>query len=224
MSGLVLARSVYNLKVMFVEPILGSLPGKDTPASEFLTKKAIEKNPALASAIIEETGTLPEEVEKGTTVFHRDTDGMPILYSYVVKGVLKASAEALNGFVTGKKKMKKEEEVDETLSNFRSNIDKSVAVNPHRIRLITDKPIGFLERPLRAMTKQGPRVSLARSEMIEAGAFFECQVTCYEIPKFCATEEILRLLFDYSRDVKGFGQWHNSGIYGKFDYTLTKVE
>ena len=204
-------RTSYVLNVTFTEPLLGSLPGKDTPASDFLTARAIEKNPELS--VEDEAETIPEAIKKGTTVFHRDPDGNPIIYNYVVKGVLKDAAGTLNGMKMG----------DLKVSNFRSHVDTTVIVAPRRIRIFTDKPIGFFERPLKAMTQQGPRVTLARSERIEPGAYFECDITCLETSKFHLTEEMLRELLDYSRDVKGFGQWHNSGIYGKFDYTLQKV-
>ena len=194
----------YKLKITFIEPILGSQPTRDV-ASEYIAGKAGIELPA------DEAATLPEALERGTTVFHKDANGNPQVFNYVVKGFLKASAKVLNGR-SGLPR------------NLRSKVDDTVFVTPRNIELRNcgsdvREHIDFLERPLRAETAQGPRVALARSEMLPAGIWFECGL---EVIKGEITESVLTELLDYGYH-KGIGQWRNGG-YGSFRYELTRED
>lgn len=197
--------TIYKLTVKFSEDLLGTQPGRDTPASDFLRDKA---KAAGATDIEDETETLPEMMEKGTTGFHVDVDGMPTIYNYHVKGALKESAQWLNG--------------TQDIKGLRSKIEAAVMVFPRRITLVGERG-PELERPLRAMTVQGPRTSLARSEVMKAGTSFTCELRVLDIPKVKITETLLRELLDYA-SMRGMGQWRNSGIYGQFDYTLVRAD
>ncbi len=192
--------TTYNLKVMFTEPILGTQPQKDV-ATEFTQDKARAKG----IPVEDEEETLPEMLEKGTTAFHR-LDGQPIYYDYMVKGFLKEAGLVFNG--------------THGVRALRSKIDNLVFVLPRRIPL--QLPLGseasFLERPLRALTAQGPRVSLARSETLPAGTSFACMVQVLGGP---ISEPVLRELLDYGQ-FKGFGQWRNAG-FGRFTYELAQA-
>lgn len=199
-----ISSSKYRFKATFTGPILGSQPGRDTPASDFIRGQVQRRNPEIP--IEDEVETLPEALEKGTTAFHKNpADGKPCLYNYHIKGALKAAGDALNG-VGGFKQL-------------RSKIDNTVFVSPRIIPIVGVLSPDMLERPLRCMTMQGPRVSLARSEMIEAGATIEAIIECMETPKFELTEDMLRAFLDYSTRL-GIGQWRNSGIFGSYEYTL----
>ncbi len=194
----------YKLKVTFIEPILGSQPTRDV-ASEFIAGKAGIELPA------DEAATLPEALERGTTVFHKDANGNPLIFNYVVKGFLKAAAKVLNG----RSGMPR---------NLKSKVDDTVFVTPRNIELRNDtgdlkEQIDFLERPLRAETAEGPRIALARSEMLPAGVSFECGL---EVIKGEITEAVLTELLDYGYH-KGIGQWRNGG-YGSFRYELTSED
>ena len=200
----------YHLKIKMTGPLLGSQPGKDTPASDYIRDKVKEERPDLN--IADEVGTIPEELSKGTTGFFRDANGKPMLYNYQIKGMIKEAADVLNGLAG--------------LKAFKSKIDNLLFISPRQIPIegkLADKP---LERPLRAMTMQGPRTSLARSEMIEEGATLECDIEILTTPKGVEkgliTEEILRDLLTYGAR-KGLGQWRNSGLYGQFDWELTSI-
>lgn len=186
----------YTVKCTFITPVLGTQPQRDV-ASEYLASKFIDNGGELPA---DEAETLPEMVEKGTTVFHK-RDGCPILYDYMVKGFLKEAGRTFNGL--------------HGVKNLRSKIDSLVFVSPRQITL--DIPDGcrieYLERPLRAETAQGPRVALARSEMLPAGAHFEITLEVYDGP---ITDDILRDLFTYGKH-KGIGQWRN-GSYGRFEF------
>src|SRR3990167_8801474 len=185
----------YTLKIKFVEPVLGTQPQKDV-ATEFLAGQ-------LENGIPEdEQATLPEMLEKGTTAFHK-LGGKPIYYDYMVKGFLKEAGSVFNGL--------------RNVKNLRSKIDNLVFVLPRRIPLVLPEKaeITFLERPLRAMTAQGPRTSLARSEMLPEGTAFECRLEVYAGP---ISEPLLRDLLSYGAR-KGLGQWRNGG-YGRFEFEL----
>ena len=62
------------------------------------------------------------------------------------------------------------------------------------------------QRPLRAQTPQGERVSLAMSEQAPAGAVCEFKVVCLSN----AHEAAVREWLDYGK-WSGIGQWRNSG-------------
>lgn len=104
---------------------------------------------------------------------------------------------------------------------MRSKVDNLVFVEPRRILLNLEHPESeteYLERPLRAETAQGPRVALARSEMLPAGTWFECEL---KVLGEVVSEDLLRDLLGYG-NFKGMGQWRNGG-FGRFDFELTKV-
>jgi len=193
--------TTYRLKVTMLEPILGTQTVKNV-AMEYLQSKARD----LGIDTSDENETLPDMVEKGTTVFHR-LDGKPIYYNYHVKGFLKAAAQVFNG--------------ERGIKNMRSKVDNLVFVEPRRILLNLEHPESeteYLERPLRAETAQGPRVALARSEMLPAGTWFECEL---KVLGEVVSEDLLRDLLGYG-NFKGMGQWRNGG-FGRFDFELTKV-
>lgn len=191
--------SVYQLKVTFLTPVLGTQPQKDV-ASEYLGEKV--------GVRADELETLPELLEKGTTVFHRLPDTHePLYYDFHVLGLLKEAGQAFNG----KEGLPK---------NLRSKVATYAFVRPRRImlRLPDGAPLNgeYEERPLRAQTQQGPRTALARSEKLPEGTSFTCEVGL--LPSD-VTEKVLRELLDYGI-VKGFGQWRGGG-WGRFTYELT---
>lgn len=190
----------YRVTLHFTEPILGSQSTKDV-TTEFISKRAGFATPE------DELDALPEALERGTTVFHRNPKGQPMLLDYHVKGFLKEVGRILNKriVVNGK-----------PLLNLRNKVGNDVFVSPRQIPLKFSGKITYNERPLRAETAQGPRVALARSEQIE-DASIEFGLTVYpgEI-----TEEVLRDLLDYGFD-QGLGQWRTAG-WGRFRYTLER--
>lgn len=198
----------FKLEVELLTPMLGSQPANKTLASEFIAKRK-----GLESLPENEDELLPEAVEKGTTVFYRNpkNEEQPALLSYQLLGFLKASAQVQNGKVEGQVKA------------LKSKVENNVFVSPRVIPLVMPKggEIDYLERPLRAETMQGPRVTLARSEMIPEGTKFTCGIEVLEAGPI--NEDVLRDLLDYGY-YRGLGQWHNSGAYGTFKYKLTRNE
>lgn len=187
-----------KVKVTFVTPVLGSQPTRDV-ASEFIASKFVDNAGELPS---DEAETLPESLERGTTVFHK-INGKPVFFDYQVKGFIKEAGRTFNG-LSGVKAL-------------RSKIDSMVFVTPRTIELHMPEgtEIEYLERPLRAETAQGPRVALARSEMLAAGTWFEFEMEVFKGP---VNADILRDLFTYGK-YKGLGQWRNGG-YGRFEFEL----
>ena len=197
----------FRLRVEFTEPVLGSQPGKNV-AEEYLLAKARAQNPGLNTDDEAESLTEDEALEKGTTVFHKHPEGRYLLFNYQQKGFVKEVARIFNGH--------------QGVKNMRNKVANLLWVHPRRIYLNLPEgaEVDYLERPLRAETAQGPRVALARSEMLPAGTWFECYLRVY---KSDLTEELLRDLLSFGRD-QGLGQWRSSGIYGTFRYTLTALE
>jgi len=189
----------YNLKVTFTESVLGTQPQKNV-ATEFITSKALDEN---GNPPEDEVETLPVALEKGTTAFHK-LDGKPIYYDYMVKGFIKETGLVFNGL--------------RGVKNLRSKLENLVFVQPRRIELHPAGELTYCERPLRAMTAQGPRTSVARSEELPAGTWFECELEVFDGP---ISEPLLRDLFDYGSR-RGMGQWRNSG-HGRFTFELTAL-
>lgn len=188
----------YQLNIKFITPVLGTQPQKDV-ASEYLAGRFEDNGGELPS---DELETLDESIQKGTTAFHK-LNGAPILYDYQVKGFIKEAGRIFNGL--------------HGVKALRSKLDNLLFVTPRQIPLIipTGGKVEFLERPLRAETAQGPRVGLARSEMLPAGTCFTVSLEVYDGP---ITEDIIRDLLTYGAR-KGIGQWRNGG-YGRFEFEL----
>lgn len=131
--------------------------------------------------------------EKGWTGFHKDENGI-FIYSYMVKGMLKNAGNVLKEIIK--------------IKALRSKIDEYVFINPRKLYVGKDTPDGVMERPLRAMTMQGPRVSLARSDYLSAGTIIEFEI------KLLAHKEIswgtIDTLLAHGEEM-GLGQWRNSG-------------
>lgn len=205
-------KRVFDLTITLINPMLGSQPGKDTTASDYIRDKTREEHPEVVIPP-DEVDSLPAEVQKGTTCFYRTKDGKRLsMRNYQIKGAIKDAAQVLNGL--------------REVKNLRSKIDNVLFVGPVEIPIETTadpEHMEYVERPLRAMTMQGPRVSLSRSEMIPAGAVVKCKVTLIDTPSSKINEAILRDLLDYSA-MKGLLQWRNSGCYGQYEYELDECK
>ena len=191
--------STYKLTVVFLTPILGSQPNRNV-ASDFIAKRA-----GLESLPEDEDLSLPESLERGTTVFHRNDKDQPVLFDYMLKGFLKNAGSIHNG--------------QDGVRALKSKVNNLVFISPRTLvlNLPPHTEITYLERPLRAETAQGPRVALARSEMLPEGTAFTAGIT---VLGDTITEELLRSLLDYGYYM-GLGQWRN-GSWGQFRYELVK--
>lgn len=193
----------YQLKG--ITRILGAQAANPDVRSTYIAAKAatLEKGEA-------ETAMLPEELEqKNLSVFLRD-DGVLCLCDYVIKGFLKEALGALKSQIG--------------IASAATKVDNYVLITPAYLRFERDgkalrEPSGVYERPLRAMTMQGPRVSVTASEYIDAGWTLTFDVTLLQnpaTPKSCAlTFDVIEQALEYG-SFKGLGQWRNA-MNGRFE-------
>ena len=205
-----------KVKLTFVEPILGMSPANDNIYRDFIGAKAPD-----AASLEEEVAALGADAvaDKGRTVFPRLDDGTPFIWDYQIKGMFKDSCGMLNRLSkkdeeTGKKKPANE---SSKLTAYKKIIDGLIFPQPRRIPITFDGEIGSCERPLRAMTMQGERVSLASSDEIPAGATVEFSIVALDDSTIPAIREWL----DYGA-LRGFGQWRNSGK-GRFTWEELEI-
>lgn len=155
-----------KVKLTFTEPILGTSPANPEIYREFIGSKSPD-----AATVEEEVSALGADAvaEKAMTVFPRTEDGTPFLYDYQIKGFFKDTCGGLR---------KVKGTTSEKIKAYKKEIDKLIFPEPRVIPLEFSGPVGECQRPLRAQTAQGERISLAMSEEIPAGATCEFRVTC----------------------------------------------
>lgn len=189
-----------RVRVTLLEELLGTASNNAQIHEEFIASKAPDaKNREEEIAAI----GVDAEVEKSMTVFPRDENGKPFFWDYQWKGMFKDSCGMLRK-VTGTK--------SSGLKAFKKEIDGLIFINERRIPINFDGEIGNCQRPLRAQTAQGERISLANSETIPAGATMEFTIQCLVDADMAAVREWL----DYGK-LRGLGQWRNSGK-GRFSW------
>ena len=189
--------STIKVRLTFIESILGTMPTNDEIYREFIGSKAPD-----ASTIEDEVAAVGAEevVTKGKTVFPKENN-TPFLYDYQIKGFFKDTCGALKK-VSGTK--------SSSIKAYKKEIDKLIFPAPRKISFENFGEIGECQRPLRAQTMQGERVSLAISDEINEGASVTFTVTAFSENYL----DILREWFDYGI-YSGIGQWRNSG-HGRF--------
>ncbi len=195
----------YNVTIVFTEQVLGTVPKDREIYATFVQTKAAELSPESAA---EELETVQDVEERGWTGFHQDENG-PFLYDYAVKGFFKDAAGMLRRVKSTK---------SAKITAYKKIIDGLVFVSPRRIHL--DLPANsqmvMVERPLRAQTAQGERVSLARSDAAPEGTTINFSITVLDDATI--TEDVIREWLDYGK-LRGIGQWRNSGA-GRFDWHI----
>jgi hypothetical protein len=211
------------------EPMLGTVPkNREVFKAHILTKIPDDEKTPEQQQEVESVQNLEE---RGSTGFMMDRDGKPFIFNYMVKGCLKAAADALRD--------------QSGVAALESKVTKYVVVGPRRLNFDLDEAMNdeelsyylpgvvfpdeemkkagqllpYFERPLRAKTMQGPRVTLVRSDVIPPGA--KLHVDLKIIKNKWLDEKVLRFLLQYGL-FHGLGQWR-TGDFGKFDYELEKV-
>lgn len=194
-----------KVRITFTEPVLGTWPANPEVASDFVASKSPD-----AATVQDEIARLGVDavVEKGMTVFPKLDDGVPFLYDYQIKGFFKDSCGMLSRLTGKDENGKKKKAVNESgkMTAYKKIIDGLIFVQPREIPFLNYGKIGNCQRPLRAQTMQGERVSLANSEEIPAGSFIECEIICLDPQHEAAVREWL----NYGT-LRGIGQWRNSG-------------
>lgn len=159
-------------RITFTEAVLGTWPSNQNIAREFIASKSPDAN-----TIEDEVAALGADAvaDKGMTIFPpRNENGEPILYDYQIKGFFKDSCGML-GRIGGKTETGKKKAVNESgkLTAYKKVIDGLIFVQPRMIPIHVNGEITECQRPLRAQTAQGERVSLANSEQIPTGSTCE---------------------------------------------------
>ena len=199
-----------KIKITLNEEMLGMSTANADIYREYIASKSPD-----AATIDEEVASIGVDAveEKGITVFPRMEDGTPFLWDYQMKGFFKDTCQMLSkagkaGYEGGK--------ACAALKAYKKAIDGLLFVSPRKIPVILSGEIGFCSRPLRAMTMQGERVSLAKSETCPAGSTIEFEITCLDKN----LENMVVECLNYG-SMRGLGQWRNSG---KGVFTWEKAE
>lgn len=193
------------IKLTFIEPVLGTWPSNENVARDFIASKAPD-----ASTIEDEVKAVGADVvaDKAMTVFPR-VDGKPVFYDYQIKGFFKDACGVLSRAKYTK---------SSGLKAYKKVIDGMIFPFPRAIPINVNGEIGECQRPLRAQTAQGERVSLANSEEIPAGSSIQFGVVLAD----SAHEALLKEWLD-NGFYRGLGQWRNSGK-GRYVYKMLDEE
>lgn len=210
MSNLIIESRIYRLTGL--TPILGSAPASKAIRTQYIASKA----PTDELRAEEEAAPFDLD-EKGLTVFNRDSRDQLCLMGYQIKGFLKAALLALKAQCK--------------IAAPKSKIDNLVFVEPRYIPLTREgKPLreedDVLERPLRAQTMQGERVTLAASELVEDPWQITIEVSMVPSAGTARSEALtwdaLETALDYGA-YHGLGQWRNAD-YGRFTWERVDTE
>lgn len=190
---------VKKYKATFTEGLLATKPNDATVHETYIAAKRSEGIAQDELDAEERTLADIERLEKGTTVFHRTEDGIPMVWDYQIKGFLKDAIKALR---------RDPDSACAKLKNYKGVIDGSVFVKPRMIPLCLPEgaTLGTCQRPLRAQTMQGERVALACSEEAPAGTTIEFQV----LTLAPGVDKVIAECFEYAQ-LRFMGAWRNSG-------------
>jgi hypothetical protein len=180
-----------------------------------------EKKLAIAGKLDSLKDTFVSLSIKGTTIFFWDTKtNKPCIGDHMIYGFLKAAAIAISRTLPEKKgTVLNSASYTQSLINQHVRCEEQFLVFDKDIKRLENGEINCFQRSLRAMTAKGPRVSLAKSEVIEAGA--SVNFTLKVIKNSEVTQNVLEKLFSYG-ELSGIGQWRNAG-YGQFKFEMTKI-
>lgn len=193
-----------KIRVLLHEDMLGTSPANPNIARDYTASRAPD-----AAKMEEEIAAIGADayVDKSMTVFPKE-DGIPFMWDYQIKGFLKDSAGGLRRIVGSE---------SESVKAYKSVIDTCVFVYPRKIMIHTAGAMGECQRPLRAQTPKGERVSLANSEKVPSGSWMDFTIE-YGKVKGIDMEAWLIEMLDYGIR-RGLGQWRNSGK-GRFEYEI----
>ncbi len=191
---------IMHVRLTFVDELLGTCANNKDIYGDYIASK----NPDGITMAEEIENIGEEEVkEKGKTIFAKNKQGKPILYSYQIKGFFKSACKAMKA-VNGTR--------SHEVKAYKGKIDQLIFVWPNaedktsREILIHTNTISECQRPLRADTAQGPRVAIAYSESIPAGAYVEFDIEVLD-PK---DMDLVREWLNYGI-YNGLCQWRNAG-------------
>jgi hypothetical protein len=190
-----------RVRLTFTEEVLGTANSDKKIHEEFIASKAPD---AMSREEEIEALGVDKVVEKGKTIFPKDENGNPFLFDYQIRGFFKTAAKAC-GYT--------DDEESPKLAAYKTKIDLLIFIEERTIpfKFPNGKiTIGDCQRPLRAQTAQGERVSLANSETVPAGSTVEFTIQIMADKNKDNLEKHIRAWLDYGK-LNGIGQWRNSG-------------
>jgi len=201
----------YKVKITMTEDMLGTVPKNKDIFGTHIQKEAVDKGIITQEQADQEIESVEQLEEKGWTGFMKDDKGV-FLFDYVFRGFLKASAKALSEMI-GMKAVK-------------SKVDMYLFVNPRKLYLTRDgknikEADGTMSRSLRSEGPRGPRVFLAKSDVVKAGAEIDLMLRVLPSKDKDFSLDTIKELLDYG-ELQGLGQFRN-GSYGRFTYTIEEM-
>ena len=190
-----------KVELTFTEPLLGTLAGEKELAKEYIAGK--HPSNEFPEDELEAIESLPEVLEKSSTLFPRDGDNKPFIWDYQIKGFFKDACSMLRRIP---------KDPNSSLRAHKKIIDGLIFIEPRKIFLELSGKLNWLERPLRASTAQGDRVALARSETAPIGTKITLDINLLD----ARLEGHVKSWLDYGR-LRGLGQWRNAS-YGRFTW------
>lgn len=200
-------------RITFVEDVLGSSPKSKDVYTKFIASKAPNGNGE------DEAADVQDAEELGWTTFMKDeaTGGLYFM-DYTMKGFFKDTVQTLMSIMEEEGKKASVPKIPA----YKSWINRLAFPMPRKLFIhkpdgtVYTEPDGVLERPLKAMTMQGPRVSLAKSDLIRAGAYVDFKMTILPNDKKI-TQELFQQCLSHG-ELSGFAQFRASGGYGRFTW------
>lgn len=189
-----------TVKLTLTEEALGTMPSDSEIHDRFIASKAPDaksRNEEVTDLI--ETEGLDAAIERGMTVFAKLEDGTPFLYDYQIKGFFKDACGMLR---------RSKDTKSAKMTAYKKVIDGNIFVTERRVPFTIPEggEIGVCQRPLRAQTAQGERVSLASSETVPEGSTLTFGILCMNDSDVATVKEWLA----YGK-IRGLSQWRNSG-------------
>lgn len=173
-----------TVEFTLTSPMLGTVPKNKELYTDWIAAQSPDLGEELETVV---------DGEKGMTGFHQDENGIYVM-DYFIKGYFKSTGNAYKEILK--------------IKNLQSKITNFLFIYPRRI-LLKNKPDGVIERPLRAMTAQGPRVSLAKSEFVGEGTRFQFVIGL--LPHGEISWKKVEAVMDFGSECIGLGQWRNAG-------------
>ena len=191
-----------SVTLTFLQEILGTQTGDKDIYRSYIGSKAPD-----ATTIEEEVAAVGVDnvVEKGKTWFPKNKDGKRFIYDYQIKGFFKSACQAMKGV---------EGSLSSKVKAYKKLIDQSIFIRDRENVFFNYKPeeVSEIQRPLRAMTMQGERVSIAISESLPAGT-----KVCVTILVFTKSHlDLVKEWLDYGQ-FNGLLQWRNAK-FGSFTW------
>lgn len=205
-----------KVKITLNNELLSLLPANKDIHTQYIQSKIKDAKGIKPETVAEELDNIKEQDDKALSIFHRDPEdgNIILLYDYQVKGFFKECGNALRA-ANKKEKIAGMTGNSTKWGSITSKIDNYLRITPRMIKVNQSDCDDVCERPLHAMTAQGPRTSIKKSETIGEGKSFEFTIMLLTNPLL--TPMMLFEMLEYATLFRGFGQWRNAGK-GTFSY------